>query len=109
MGTRPDEYTNKQAAHQTKQTKAKQKSFRSVWFGVGWLGFGRCSLRQSRERATFLLFVSRPMSGEASRSETRHERGEGPAFQEEGADGITLYNDKRHAATTLDLGMGAQV
>lgn len=110
MRTRPDKVqTNKQP---TKRNRRKRNVEASGVCGLGLDGWdlGRCSLRQSRERATFLLFLSRPMSGEASRSETRHERGEGPAFQEEGADGITLYNDKqhaakRHAATVLDLGV----
>lgn len=39
-----------------------------------------CSLRQSRERATYMLFISRPMTGKASRSETRHNRGKGNSF-----------------------------
>ncbi|KAH8776586.1 hypothetical protein F5883DRAFT_249445 [Diaporthe sp. PMI_573] len=51
-----------------------------------------------------LLLVSRPRAGKASRSETRHERVKrGGHFQEEGADGIGLYNTLAVDDTRPDL------
>lgn len=84
-----------QANTNNQPTRRKRSVEASGVVEIGWLNLWWCSLRQSRERATYLLFVSRPMTGKDSRSKTRHERsGGGTLFEEERADGITLYKYK---------------
>lgn len=92
-GKKPDEYKQAISPRDRKRSVEASGLVEMRWLKV-W-----CSLRQSRERATVLLFVSRPMTGKASRSETRHNQGKGGLFREERADGITLY---KYLQTTRD-------